>query len=123
MSYLNPLTGDYVINSGKATPDPRAGLANAVYLRLTTPVGSYWADKNLGSRFHELKREKDLPRVKLLARQFTEDALAPLLSAERISAIDVEVNHPSQGRLELYAIITTLQGDVVRFQHFISVGG
>nr|MDN1656773.1 hypothetical protein [Escherichia coli] len=33
---------------------------NAVYLRLATPLGSYWADALLGSRLHELKREKDV---------------------------------------------------------------
>lgn len=37
-------------------------LANAVYLRLATPPGSWWADPSLGSRLHELRRAKDLSR-------------------------------------------------------------
>lgn len=123
MSYLNPKTGDYVLVNGTAKPDPRDGLANAVYVRFTTPLGGYWADKTLGSRFHELKREKDVPRVKSLAIQFAKDALAPLLSARRIKSLDVEAFNPIRGRLELHAVIETLQGNVVRFQHFIQVGG
>lgn len=123
MSYINPETGDYILIDGTAKPDPRDGLANAVYVRFTTPLGSYWADEKLGSRFHELKREKDVSRVKLLAIQFAENALAPLLSAKRIKSIAVEAFNPIKGRLELHTVITTLQNNIVRFQHFIQVGG
>ena len=44
--------------------DPADGLANAVWLRLATPLGSYWADATLGSRLHELQRDQliHLPR-------------------------------------------------------------
>ena len=62
------------------TPVPaQNNLANAVYLRLMTPLGSYWADPTLGSRLHELQREKDVSRVAVLARQYAEEALAPLV--------------------------------------------
>ncbi|GAB7214758.1 hypothetical protein OS42_13690 [Dickeya oryzae] len=48
---LNPTTGDY---TGTATDT----LANAVYIRLMTPLGSYWAVPSLGSKLHLLTREK-----------------------------------------------------------------
>lgn len=123
MSYIHPKTGGYVLTKGTAQADPRAGLANAVYLRLETPLGSYWADKALGSRLHELQREKDVPRVKVQAEQFTRQALAPLLTSQRVAAVDVETFQPHNGRLKLHAIITTLEGETVRFQHFVQVGG
>lgn len=57
---LNPDTGDY---TGRTVDT----LQNAVYIRLMTPLGSWWADKTLGSLLHLLQREKDLQRVSLLA--------------------------------------------------------
>ncbi|MFC0146146.1 phage GP46 family protein [Pectobacterium cacticida] len=70
---LNPTTGDY---TGTTTTT----LANAVYLRLTTPLGSWWADPLLGSRLHLLARKKRRsPRVQKLARQYAEEALQPLI--------------------------------------------
>ncbi|MFJ1218956.1 hypothetical protein [Yersinia enterocolitica] len=48
---ISTTTGDY-------TQSRIYSLQNAVYLRLSTPLGSYWADVALGSRLHELKREK-----------------------------------------------------------------
>ena len=40
---LNPTTGDY-------TGSRISHLGNAVYLRLCTHLGAWWADKTLGSR-------------------------------------------------------------------------
>ncbi len=73
---LDPLTGDY---SGQVIDD----LGNAVYLRLQTPLGSWWADLTLGSRLPELQREKDVPRIQTLAKQCSEQAAQPTLSAVR----------------------------------------
>jgi len=58
---LNPLTGDY---TGRAVKN----LQNAVYIRLRTPLGTWWADKSIGSLLHLLQREKDVARVGLLDR-------------------------------------------------------
>ena len=46
---IDPILRDYTLVGGMPERDPAAGLANAVYLRLTTPLGSYWADPGLGS--------------------------------------------------------------------------
>ncbi|KAF1051693.1 MAG: hypothetical protein GAK41_01249 [Burkholderia gladioli] len=68
---MNPQTGGY---TGTQTT-----LANAVYIRLATPLGSWWAAPDVGSRLHTLAREKDTPRVRGLAAQYAEQALDPLV--------------------------------------------
>lgn len=91
-TWINPVTGDYQTDAdriGALSRDPAAGLANAVYLRLMTPLGSWFGDPTLGSRLHELQREKDRARVERMARQYSEQALAPVLADGRASSIVV----------------------------------
>lgn len=83
---LDPSTGDY---TGARTAD--AG--NAIWLRLRTPLGSWWADPTLGSRLHELAREKDLSRARQRAEQYARDALQPLIDDGRLTALDVSAVH------------------------------
>lgn len=73
-TWIDPATGDY-------TGARISRLENAVYLRLMTPLGSWWADTSLGSRLHELAREKDVPRIALLARQYAVSIHAPAWGA------------------------------------------
>ena len=40
---LNPATGDYLLNQSAQ------GIENEVYVRLVTPLGSYWAEPALGT--------------------------------------------------------------------------
>lgn len=119
---IDPTTRDYVLTGGKLTQDPAGGLANAVYLRLMTPLGSYWAEPALGSRLHELQREKDVARVARLAQQYAEQALAPLLTAGRAQSIVVSVVR-QPGRLLLSITITQPSGQVATFTHPVSVAG
>ena len=97
-AYIDPKTGAYVALNGDLSLDPANGLANAVYLRVMTPLGTWWADPRLGSRLHELQREKDVPRVQRLARQYIEQALQPLIDDGRVSSINVTTEH-QPGRL------------------------
>ncbi len=79
---MNPTTGDLTgqrINT----------LANAVYIRLMTPLVSWWADPTLGSRLQELRREKDRPRVGILAKQYAEQALQTVLDDGRAKKITI----------------------------------
>lgn len=119
-AWLDPSTGDYAIAQDAPVRDPANGLANAVYLRLMTPLASYWADPTLGSRVHELQREKDVARVELLARQYSEQALAPLIADRRASRIDVTTERvkvgDGSGRLQLR--INVLDA---RSQHFVFI--
>ena len=83
---IDPATRDYLPDAarvGALARDPARGLLNAAYLRLTVPLGRYFADATLGSRLYELEREKDVARVERLAKQYATDALAPLLADGR----------------------------------------
>jgi len=118
---LDPTTGGYVLTDGALAQDPARGLANAVYLRLMTPLGSYWADADLGSRLHELVRMKDLTRVSVLAKQYSEQALQPLLDDGRASAIAVDTEQRHDGWLRLVVRVTDAGGHEHLFNHNVRV--
>lgn len=120
--WINPTTLDYDLANGRRVRDPADGLANAVFLRLVTPLGSYWADPLLGSRLHELQREKDLPRVARLAKQYAELALSPLLADGRATTLAVEAARQN-GRLLLTIAVTAANGKITTFQHPVQVAG
>ncbi|TXG76830.1 MAG: hypothetical protein E6R11_07375 [Rhodocyclaceae bacterium] len=120
-AWLNPVTGDYVLAAGTPQRDPADGLANAVYLRLMTRRGAYWADPTLGSRLHELQREKDLPRISRLAVQYAQQALQPILDDGRARAIDITTEQPGNGRLHLLIEVTAANGQRLTFQHPVTV--
>jgi len=111
---IDPSTGDY-------TGQRITTLANAVYLRLMTPLGRYWALPKLGSRLHELRREKDLPRFYTLARQYAEQALAPILADGRAREITVTASGPRPGWCLLEIEVIQASGQVEQFQHFVRV--
>ena len=100
---LDTQTGDYtggVINN----------LKNAVYIRLKTPLGSWWADKTIGSQLHLLEREKDLERVGLLAKQYAEEALQPIVDDGRAESITVTAEQPHNVMLYLNISVQTATG-------------
>lgn len=118
---IDPTTRDYVLLAGAAQRDPADGLANSCYLRLAVPLGSYWPDRYFGSRLHELQREKDLSRVALLARQYAEQALAPILADGRATNITVSTEQPYNGRLHLLIEVTAASGETLTFRHPVQV--
>ena len=124
-AWIDPATGDYALTDGAPKRDPAGGLANAVYLRLMTPVGSYWADPLLGSKLHLLQRMKDLARVEILARQYAEQALAPILADARATAIVVTTQRvkaaDATGRLNLLIEVTDAGGKRLTFTHPVQV--
>lgn len=113
-SRLNPQTRDY---DGTAAFD----LSNAVYLRVTTPLGSYWADPAMGSKLHTLLREKALPRVRLLAEQYVREALQPLIADGRADRIDVQSTPLDGGRMNLLGDVYQLGRRVASFAHPVQV--
>lgn len=117
--YIDPAAQDYRLANGAPVRDPLAGLANAAYVRLMTPLGSYWADPTLGSRLHELQREKDVARVTVLAKQYAEAALKPLLDDGRAEEIVVSVERVKDatkaGRMQLAIQLTAVTGEVTSF--------
>lgn len=119
---INPSTRGYELLENAVQRDPSGGLLNACYLRLTVWLGSYWADRLLGSKLHLLRREKDVSRVMVLAKQYAKDALATLLDDGRASKITVTATQPGNGCLYLLIEVTAASGDTVSFKHPVSVG-
>lgn len=107
---ISPHTGDYTLKQTST-------LQNAVYIRLTTPLGSWWADGRVGSLLHTLQREKDVERVGLLAQQYAEEALKPLLDDGRASEIVVTHEQPKNGMLYLFIRVTDSRGNPFEFKH------
>ena len=125
---VNPNTGDYLADAGRPgelSRDPANGLLNAAYLRLTTPLGSWFGDATLGSRLGELAREKDVARVERLAKQYAEAALKPLLTDGRAKTITVQTQRAAQsglrGRLALAIELVDARGLTSAFEVQIKV--
>ncbi len=116
---LDTLSGDY-------TGERISSLANAVYLRLMTPLGTWWADPSVGSRLHELEREKDVARVRRLAVQYAEQALQPLVADGRARAVSVTVSGLGRddsggGRCLLHVQVTDAAGRHETYTHPVRV--
>lgn len=111
---LNPQTGGY-------TDTQTTTLANAVYIRLATPLGAWWAAPDVGSLLHTLAREKDTPRVRGLAVQYAEQALAPLIKDGRASKVSVLAAAGEKGWLILLIEVHDATGNVQHFQHPVKV--
>lgn len=121
---INPQTGDYLADTarlGEWTRDPANGLLNAAYLRLMTPLGSWFGNTTLGSRLYELARDKDLARVERLAQQYATDALKPLLDDGRALSIDVRTLRPGNGRLALAIELVDARGVSSAFEMPVKV--
>ncbi len=112
---LDPQTGTYTPNQSVQ------GIENEVYIRLITPLGSYWADPKLGSRLHLLKREKDVYRVQVLARQYAEQALQPVLDAKRAVTIVVTPEHLQSGWMKLLVEVVDAHGRNIIINHQVRV--
>lgn len=110
---ISPATGDYERRRIYT-------LHNAVYLRLATPLGSYWADALLGSRLHELKREKTFP-VFTGWRRSMPAALQPLLNDGRAKSITVDTKPGQRGWLLLLITVTDNAGTPQTFEHPVRI--
>lgn len=124
-AFIDPSTAAYVRANGDLQRDPAGGLANAIYLRLMTPLGSYWAAPTLGSRLHELVRAKGVGGIELRAQQFAAAALQPILDDGRASSIDIvtELQTRADASKALAMVITVVdaRGQEVVFNHHVPV--
>lgn len=113
-SRIDPITGDY----DRTRIDT---IANAIYLRITVPLGSYWADPTLGSKLYLLRRAKDVERNRILAVQYTREALQPLIDAKRADRIDVSAVWNHDGRLQLVGEAYQHGRVIAPFRHYVKV--
>ena len=107
--------------SGEYTASRIDHLGNAVYLRLQTPLGSWWADTSLGSRLHELARSKDVSRIHILAEQYAAQALQPLIDTGRARSVTVTSEQPHDGRCLLRITVEDAMSRVATYKHPVAV--
>jgi phage gp46-like protein len=123
-AFIDPYTRDYVADPtrpGEWKRDPAGGLVNAAYLRLMTPKGSWFGNPDLGSRLHELAREKDLARVELMAVSYAKAALKPLLDDGRASSVEIASKRNGDGRVALAIELVDARGVRANFEFPVKV--
>lgn len=113
-THINPTTADY---DGTRIAD----LRNAVYLRIMTPLGSWWCDPTLGSKLHLLRRSKDLQRIQPIAEAYTREALQALIDSKRAVSVQVVSEWRHDGMLRLATTIMQAGGVAQSFEHFVRV--
>ncbi|RRW86791.1 phage GP46 family protein, partial [Pandoraea apista] len=89
--------------------------------RLETPLGSWWAATDVGSLLHTLAREKDTPRVRRLAEQYAEQALVPIVKAQRATQIIITSSAGNPGWLLLHIDVHQADGRARYFEYQVKV--
>lgn len=122
-THMDKLLNTQYGNSGDYHADGRMTdtLMNAVYISLITPLGTWWADKSIGSLLHTITREKDLSRVSLLAEQYAQEALAHIIKDRRAKSINITADQPHDGTLVLNIDVTDARGQSAVFNHLVRV--
>lgn len=118
-------TNDYTADSISALPTvDKQMLAEAAYLRLVTPKGSYFADATLGSELYKLKRSKDVPRMHRQAVAWAREALEPLRTPYYLTDIGVSIGLMHQsGYLAIKAVLTQADGSQTKTSINVQVAG
>jgi phage gp46-like protein len=119
MALIDPATRDYVADSFDAALV--APLIDAAALRLRTRRGSWWRNPLLGSRFYLLK--KDTPQALVLAKQYAEEALKPLITSKRVTSMTITPTRVAVGSIRILVELLTPSGASVQLEHFVRVGG
>lgn len=109
MSKFNQYSHDYLLES--INSKPKKDIAEVAYLRLTTPLGSYFDDPTLGSNLYKLKRSKDLPRIRGQAIEWAKQALEPMRDEFYLTDISVNaLDAKKKGHFAISAQMTTADG-------------
>tara|TARA_R110002051_G_scaffold183589_1_gene253107 strand:- start:2592 stop:2966 length:375 start_codon:yes stop_codon:yes gene_type:complete len=116
---------DYTTDGINSPPLTGSGaLAEAAYLRLLTPKGSYFADPMLGSELHKLKRSKDVPRMRRQALAWAREALEPLRTPYYLTDISVSAGAVvKSGYLSIKAVLTQADGSQTTTSINVQVAG
>ena len=116
---------DYTLEGSNSPPYTGSqALAEAAYLRLLTPKGSYFADSELGSELYKLKRSKDVPRMRRQALAWVREALEPLRAPYYLTDISVNIGLMSKsGYLPMQAVLTQADGSQTTTTINVQVAG
>lgn len=119
---FNLNTHDYLSNA--INSPPVVDVIEAAFLRLSTVKGSYFTDPDFGSELYRLKRNKDLPQVRLQAIAWAKQALEPLKSRYYLSDITVTEQLPAtQGKIALLITLTHQSGQQYQTTFNVQVAG
>lgn len=118
-------TNDYTLEGINAPPSTgKESLAEAAYLRLMTPRGSYFADSTLGSELYKLKRSKDVPRMRRQALAWAKQALEPLRAPYYLTDISITTGAViTSGFLSIKAVLTQADGNQTKTSINVQVAG
>jgi phage gp46-like protein len=99
-------------------------ILNNIWLSLMVPRGSFFQDKDFGSRLHLLKRAKNTENTATLAREYALEATQWIKDAGRVDNIDAYTQiDKSQdiNRLKLLVEAVQTDGRKVTFETFLEV--
>lgn len=118
-------TNDYTTDGINSQPyTGKSALAEAAYLRLMTPKGSYFADPTMGSELYKLKRSKDVPRMRRQALAWAKQALEPLRAPYYLTDISITTDAViTSGFLSIKAVLTQADGNQTITSINIQVAG
>jgi phage gp46-like protein len=105
---LDPLTGDYVLDSSTGAWETTWSARTAVYHAILCHRGAWAADADFGSRLHTLARAKNTQRMRAVITDMITEALQPLIDAGRISE-PVVLTERTVERIIVEATVTDLQ--------------
>lgn len=121
---FDQLTNDYTLDGINAPPfTGTQALAEAAYLRLLTPKGSYFSDSTLGSELYKLKRSKDVPRMRRQALAWAKQALEPLRAPYYLNNIIVTAGNVESGHLLIRAELVQADGSATNTSINVQVTG
>ena len=105
------------------TPATSGNIANNVWLSLETARGSFFLNRDFGSRLATLRRSKNTPDKPQKVIDYVAEALQWLIDAGRITSVSTIVQPSSQDACRLNALISVTQadGNVVSFETFVGV--
>ncbi len=120
---IDPKTGDFVAVPGGAFQLADV-LENKLALSFTVPRGSWEGDPDLGHRFAEVARAKDLPVTRQRIADLAQDAVAWLIQSGELDHVDVLVESFQPGKVAFEVDAFPPAGDKVHAgPFFVSVGG
>jgi phage gp46-like protein len=116
---FDPVTGD-LIDDGRGAVVLTERADTAIMLQLSSHLGEWWGDPNAGSRLHDRHAFQADPVA--LVEDEARRALDLLVERGRIADVDVRVEQPSAGRVNVAVTSRDVStGEVV--DTFIRSGG
>ena len=119
---LDPISRDYV-SDGRGGNEKTRSARTRVFHRLQAQYARWWGDVEHGSRLYEFQRANDSADTVRALKAAVEAALQPLVEAQFIADLVVEIQRDQVGREFVYTTMRDVQTgeeidatDLVRFK-------